>query len=48
MEDIPVSIDVDMNRLLTAEYTREEVERALKQMELLKALGLDELPPLFS
>lgn len=48
VEDIPVSIDADMNRLLTAEYTREEVERALKQMEPLKALGLDGLPPLFS
>lgn len=48
VEDIPVFIDANMNRLLTAEYTREEVERALKQMEPLKALGLDGLPPLFS
>ena len=41
------AVDVEMNRYLTAKYTTAEVERAVNQMEPLKALRPNELPPLF-
>lgn len=47
MVDIPRVVIDDMNFWLEAEYTKDEVERALKQMELQKASGLDGLLPLF-
>ena len=47
MVDIPNSVDAEMSQFLIAEYTRAEVERAMNQMEPLKAPGPDELPPLF-
>ena len=47
MVDIPNSVDAEMSQFLIAEYTRVEVERAMNQMEPLKAPGPDELPPLF-
>ena len=47
MVGIPCSISDEMNQSLNAEYTREEVVTALKQMEPLKAPGPDGLPPLF-
>lgn len=45
--DIPKVVIDEMNFSLEAEYTRDVVERALKQMELLKALGPDGFPSLF-
>ena len=45
--DIPNSVDAEMNQYLTAEYIRAKVERAMNQMEPLKAPGPDGLPPLF-
>lgn len=47
VEDIPMSINEEMNAWLETEYIRDEVEQALKQIEPLKALGPDGLPPLF-
>lgn len=47
MADIPRVVIDEMNFWLEAEYTKDEVERALKQMEPLEALGPDGLPPLF-
>lgn len=47
LDDIPRTITKQMNAWLEAEYTREEVEQALKQMEPLKAPGPDGLPLLF-
>ena len=44
---IPFTITDELNAELLADFTREEVVVALKQMEPLKALGLDGLPPLF-
>ena len=44
---IPCTITDELNAELLADFTREEVVVALKQMEPLKALGLDGLPPLF-
>ena len=44
---IPTMITVDLNSMLTGEFVRAEVDEALKQMEPLKALGPDGLPPLF-
>ena len=44
---IPCTITDELNAELLADFTREEVIVALKQMEPLKALGPDELPPLF-
>ena len=38
----------DMNRLLNAEFTEEEVKVALNQMAPLKSPGPDGMPPLFS
>ena len=37
----------DMNRSLIRNFSKEEVEIALKQMAPLKAPGLDSMPPLF-
>ena len=37
----------DMNISLTREFTRQEVDLALKDMALLKAPGPDGMPPLF-
>ena len=44
---IPCTIIDELNAELLADFTREEVVVALKQMETLKALGPDGLPPLF-
>ena len=44
---IPCTITDELNAELLADFTREEVVMALKQMEPLKALGSDGLPPLF-
>ena len=46
-ESIQPVVTVDMNRELTRDFTREEVEATLKTMELLSALGLDGMPPTF-
>ena len=40
-------VTTNMNHRLTMDFTSEEVQMALKQMYLLKALGPDGLPPLF-
>jgi hypothetical protein len=47
VECIPQVVTLEMNNLLTCEFTPEEVTTALKQMGPLKALGPDGLPPLF-
>lgn len=47
IDEIPTSIDAEINGLLSAKFTRDEVESALKQMEPLKALEPDKLPLLF-
>ena len=47
VDKIPCSISDVMNEELLVDFTREEVVVALKQMEPLKALGPDGLPPLF-
>lgn len=47
IDEIRTSIDAEMNGLLSAKFTRDEVESALKQMEPLKALEPDKLPLLF-
>lgn len=44
---IPCSVTEESNHLLNCEFTKEEVVMALKQMEPLKALGRDGLPPIF-
>lgn len=41
------SIMEEMNLYLTVEFRRAEVEEAVRQMKLLKALGPDGMPPLF-
>ena len=46
-ESIQPVVTVDMNRELTRDFTREEVEAALKTMEPLSALGLDGMPLTF-
>ena len=45
--DIPCSVTTDMNNMLQMVYNQEEVDRAVFQMEALKAPGPDGLPPLF-
>ncbi|KAK5843386.1 hypothetical protein PVK06_005842 [Gossypium arboreum] len=40
---VPVCIDEDLNRRLNEEITDEEILMAFKQMDLHKALGIDEL-----
>ena len=51
MEDVlravPTMITEEQNAMLAAEFVKAEVDEALRQMESLKALGLDGLPPLF-
>ena len=44
---IPLTITDELNVVLLANFTREEVVVALKQMEPLKVSGPDGLPPLF-
>ena len=44
---IPCTITDELNAELLVDFTREEMVVALKQMELLKVLGPDGLPPLF-
>ena len=44
---IPCTITDELNAKLLANFTREEVVVALKQMETLKAPRPDGLPPLF-
>ena len=44
---MPCSVTEEMNKVLNVEYTKEEVVMALNQMDPLKALGLDGLPPHF-
>ena len=48
VDGIPCSVSAEMNQMLIGEFTKEEVVTALKQMDPLKALGPDGLPPLFS
>ena len=40
-------VDDSMNAALSKPFVREEVEVAIKQMAPLKALGPDEMPPIF-
>lgn len=40
-------VDDEMNQMLVADFTRIEVEVALKQMAPLKELGSDWMPPIF-
>jgi len=47
LEAVPTLITPNLNDLLTAEFVKDEVDEALKQMDPLKAPGLDGLPPLF-
>ena len=47
VECIPQVVTLEMNNLLTCEFTPEEVTIALKQMGPLKAPGPDGLAPLF-
>ena len=47
VDQIPCSINDEMDGELLADFTREEVVVALKQMDPLKAPGSDGLPPLF-
>ena len=44
---VPTIITEEQNAMLATEFVKAEVEEALKQMEPLKALGPDGLPPLF-
>ena len=47
MVDIPCAVTTEMNIMLQEVYTRDEVDRAVFQMEALKAPGPDGLSPLF-
>lgn len=47
LAEIPQKVTDEMNNVLTATFTEEEVEKALKQMEPLKSLGLMACPPYF-
>ena len=44
---VPSIITEEQNAMLAAEFVRAEIDEALQQMEPLKALGPDGLPPLF-
>ena len=45
--DIPCSVTTEMNNMLQEVFTQDEVDRAVFQMEALKASGPDGMPPLF-
>ena len=45
--DIPCTVITEMNNMLQEVYTREEMDRVVFQMEALKALGPNGMPPLF-
>ena len=47
MEGVQRVVTEEMNSKLTAIYTMEKVELAIKEMAPLKALGLDGMPSLF-
>ena len=47
MANIPPLITPEMNDMLKKDYTQAEMDRALHQMEALKASGPDGMPPLF-
>ena len=47
LEVIQPLVTEDMNTSLIKEFTRHEVDIALKEMASLKASGLDGMPPLF-
>ena len=47
LAEIPQKVTEEMNEALTALFTAEEVEKALKQMEPLKSPGPDGMPPVF-
>ena len=47
LDTSPTSVTEDMNQLLIQEFTREEVEVALKQMHPTKALGPDGMSAIF-
>ena len=47
MADIPCSVTTEMNNMLQEVFTQDEVDRAVFQMEALKASGPDGMPPLF-
>ena len=44
---IPTMVTPELNNMLSTEFVKEEVDKALKQMDPLKAPGPDGLPPLF-
>ena len=44
---VPSIITEEQNTMLAAEFVKAEIDEALQQMEPLKALGPDGLPPLF-
>ena len=47
LREIPTMITEEQNAMLVVEFVKAEVDEALRQMESLKALGLDGLPSLF-
>ena len=47
LEATPLVITAEMNNELLAPFQRSEVDFALKQMNPLKALGPNRMPPLF-
>lgn len=47
LESNPRVVTEEMNQMLSGEFTRAKVEEALKQMDPLKAPGLDGMPPIF-
>ena len=47
LEATPMVVTEEMNQELAAPFEKAEVDIALKQMDPLKALGLDGMPPLF-
>ena len=47
MAGVPCFVTEEMNNVLLGEYSKDEVVTTLNQMDPLKALGPDGLPPLF-
>lgn len=45
--DIPQLVSSEMNQSLLSEFTKAEVDLALKQMSPLKAFGPNGMPPIF-